>query len=160
MGKDAAALYRLLKTTVAAAGKWLVPKHRPVTYSLRCSTTPSLEFVARVTHAEAGLFLSACTEEALHAACEKAFSIADTIQAEHVQFMLSATGEWRFNYALTANGTSVGSPAAFRRRKMRIEAQQKAEKTLQEILARMRAKDLAELPAPPGDALPFHRLDG
>lgn len=116
---DAAAFYAFAKTIIGRYARYARPRGRPITYVFVVAKQPRIEFIARTNDPD--FVLSAIMIEKLKAAISKTEHLGRTLGAAKIQFLLDESGEWTFNYLLTASGGVVGTEQAFSNRARKLE---------------------------------------
>ena len=113
-------LYDVIRAGVIGIVKERVDHFRAVTVEVTSRGIPEVEWVARVSDADA--VISALTQAELERCVEKSVDLFHSIDARRVQFILDESGQWEFNYLLTGTGQVIGSPMSYTRQVQRLEA--------------------------------------
>ena len=116
---DAATFYDFAKAIIGRYARYARPRGRPTTYIFVVAKQPRIEFIARTNDPD--FVLSAIMIEKLKAAVSKTEHLGRTLGAAKIQFLLDESGEWTFNYLLTATGGVVGTEQAFSNRARKFE---------------------------------------
>ena len=116
---DLAKFYTFIRAVITSAARYMTPKGRPITYIFVLGTDLRIEFIAR--SADTKLVMSAMTLERLENALSKASFYRSTLGAVRIQYLLSTTGEWEFNYLLTGAGGVIGTEKSLSRRAKAFE---------------------------------------
>jgi hypothetical protein len=119
IAEDAAKVYDLLRAAILKFPQYVNPRSRPQVYVIQLPGDPLIEFVART--ADPNILLSALAMERREASIARALDLHQAFRAKKIQFLLSDTGEWEFNFLLTADGAVVGAEASFRRQSHRLK---------------------------------------
>ena len=119
IAEDAAKVYDLFRAAILKFPQYVNPRSRPLVYVIQLPGDPLIEFVART--ADPNILLSALAMERREASIARALDLHQAFRTKKIQFLLSDTGEWQFNFLLTADGAVVGTEASFRRQSHRLK---------------------------------------
>ncbi|SDJ84831.1 hypothetical protein SAMN05421823_101249 [Catalinimonas alkaloidigena] len=117
--EDTIKLYDFIRQSVKELLVKAIPKNRPISYVIKISGNPEVELFASIK--EPDLLMKALEFDELTNLKHKITEIKNKIVFEKIQFVLTKTGKWEFNFLLTNKGEAVGRKSSFRKRDRMLE---------------------------------------
>lgn len=126
VAEDVAKFYELVKVSAVEGIKRMIPKHRKTTYIVRSTGAVNVELVVQTKNAD--VVIDALSGDRNLEREKIIGDICDAFAPEKVQLLFNEEKrEWAFNYLLTKDGATIGTPKAFNdRRKVYLELESKA----------------------------------
>jgi hypothetical protein len=116
---DIIKLYDLIKILVMKSTKYLNPKNKKTTYIFDFPAEINIELIIKSNSADE--VLESIKKEQLEKLQSKIHEYKKLFSAEKIQFIFSASKEWKLNYLLTKTGEAIGLEKCFKDRDKKFE---------------------------------------
>ena len=116
---DLANVYDVVRNGAITLSKNVYNRNRLVTYVITILGEPEIEFVAQLLHPQ--ILGAALTIDSLSNPIQRAIEFSKTMEAAKVQFILTESGNWQFNFLTTSKGEVIGTEASFSKQVRRID---------------------------------------
>lgn len=112
-------VYNLIKKTTSKIFSHTIPKSKPVVVVFDIPGIPHIELIAKTRDQE--LLLKSLSEKKISLVREKIEELSKNVKIAKIQFLLDKKGNWKFNYLITKNGSSIGTKESFKKRNKKFE---------------------------------------